>query len=201
MIRKRITFANVTSFLALFVALSAGSYAAVKLPANSVGSKQIKAKAVTSTKLRSKAVTNAKLGTNAVTSPKIAANAIDGSKVKDGSLSGADINLATLGKVPSAANADTAGSAAIARVKTVHAVGASRAGTAASTPIDSGTATCESGLVATGGGVELSDPSNQLMLDSFPNGTAAWSGRVANFGTGTPTFTVHVICAPAASTQ
>jgi hypothetical protein len=191
MIRKRITFANVSSFLALFVALSAGSYAAVKLPANSVGSKQIKAKAVTA----------AKLGSKAVTGPKIAADAIDGSNVKDGSLSGGDINLTTLGKVPSAANADTAGSAAIARVKITAAAGASRAGSADSTPLDSATATCDSGTVAIGGGVELGDPRSQFAVDSFPNGTAAWTGRVANFGTDTPTFTVRVICAPAAATQ
>jgi hypothetical protein len=54
----------------LGAALSAGSYAAIKLPANSVGSKQIKAKAVT----------NAKLGNRAVTAPKIPANAVDGSE-------------------------------------------------------------------------------------------------------------------------
>jgi hypothetical protein len=195
MIRKRITFANVTSFLALFVALSAGSYAAVKLPANSVGSKQIKAKAVT----------NAKLGSKAVTGPKLAANAIDGSKVKDGSLTGPDINLTTLGKVPSAASADTAGAAAIARVKTASAVVASRANTStdpnALPPIDSATATCDSGLVATGGGVELSDHDAQATTDSYPSGTAAWSGHVANFGDSTPTFKVVVICAPAAATQ
>ncbi len=51
MIHKRLTFSNVTSFIALFVALSAGSYAAISLPANSVGSKQIKTKAVTNAKL------------------------------------------------------------------------------------------------------------------------------------------------------
>jgi len=201
MIRKRITFANVTSFLALFVALSAGSYAAVKLPANSVGSKQIKAKAVTSAKLGSKAVTSPKVAANAINGSNVAANALDGSKVKDGSLSGSDINLTTLGKVPSAASADTAGSAAIARLKAATGVGTSRANTSGNVPFDSATATCDSGLVATGGGVELSDPADQLILDSFPNGTAAWSGRVANYGTDTPTFTVHVICATAASTQ
>jgi hypothetical protein len=190
MIRRRITFANVTSFVALFVALSAGSYAAISLPANSVGAKQIKAKAVTS----------AKLASHAVSGPKIAANAVDASKVKDQSLTGSDINLNTLGKVPSAATADTAGSAAIARLKITSTQGASRAFTG-DAPIDAATATCDNGLVATGGGVELSDPVDQQTVDSFPNGTAAWTARVQNWGPDTPTFTVHVICAPAASTQ
>lgn len=40
--RRRLTFANVTALLALFFALSAGSYAAITLPANSVTGKQIK---------------------------------------------------------------------------------------------------------------------------------------------------------------
>jgi hypothetical protein len=39
------------ALLALFVALSGGAYAAVKLPANSVGTKQIKRSAVTLTKI------------------------------------------------------------------------------------------------------------------------------------------------------
>jgi len=190
MIRSRITFANVTSFVALFVALSAGSYAAIALPANSVGTKQIKSKAVTSAKLRLKAVTR----------PKVAANAIDGSKVKNGSLTGADINLGTLGKVPAAATADTAAAATISRVKTVSAAGTSRADSGEA-PIDAATASCDQGLVAVGGGVSVSDPSNQFVVDSFPNGSAAWSAHVANFSAGTPSFTISVICAPAAATQ
>lgn len=197
MIRKRLTFSNVVSFVALFVALSAGSYAAISLPANSVSTKQIRAKAVTNAKLASNAVSAPKIQSNAVTGPKIAADAIDGSKVKDGSLSGADINLSSLGKVPSAAAAD---SAAIARVKTVSANGASRANTG-NPPIDSATATCDSGLTVIGGGVSVSDPTNQLVFDSYPSGTGAWSGHVANGGSATPNFTVYAICAPAASTQ
>jgi hypothetical protein len=40
--KRRLTFANVTALLALFFALSAGSYAAVNLPKNSVTTKQVK---------------------------------------------------------------------------------------------------------------------------------------------------------------
>jgi hypothetical protein len=39
---RRLTFANVTPLLALFVALGGASYAAIKLPANSVGTRQLK---------------------------------------------------------------------------------------------------------------------------------------------------------------
>lgn len=51
-IRTRLTFANVTSVLALFIALGGGAYAAVNLPPNSVGSKQIKGNAIDSSKVR-----------------------------------------------------------------------------------------------------------------------------------------------------
>jgi hypothetical protein len=47
----RITYANVTSTIALFLALGGTSYAVASLPKNSVGTKQLKAKAVTTDKL------------------------------------------------------------------------------------------------------------------------------------------------------
>jgi hypothetical protein len=71
---------NTIALLALFVALSGTTYAAanVVLPKNSVGAKQLKK--------------------NAVTTPKIKNHAVTGAKIK----------LSSLGKVPSAANADQA---------------------------------------------------------------------------------------------
>lgn len=50
-IKGKLTFANVTACLALFVALGGVSYAATQLPKNSVGAKQIKKSAVTPAKL------------------------------------------------------------------------------------------------------------------------------------------------------
>jgi hypothetical protein len=41
-LRRRLTYANVTATLALFIALGGGAYAAVKLPKNSVTSVQVK---------------------------------------------------------------------------------------------------------------------------------------------------------------
>jgi hypothetical protein len=57
---NRLSFANVTSLLALFVALAAGAYAA-GLPKNSVKSKQIKAGAVKADELADEAVTSPKV--------------------------------------------------------------------------------------------------------------------------------------------
>lgn len=101
--RKRLTYANVMSSLAVFLILGgATAVAANQLGKNSVGSKQLKANSVTTAKIKK----------NAVTTKKIKANAVDGSKVKDGSLTGTDINLSSLGTVPNAANAANATNAA-----------------------------------------------------------------------------------------
>jgi hypothetical protein len=54
----RLTFANVTSSLALFIALGGASYAAIKVPANSVGTKQVKNRAITQRKLDPKVLTS-----------------------------------------------------------------------------------------------------------------------------------------------
>jgi hypothetical protein len=107
-LRARLTYANVTASLALFVALGGGAYAAATLPKNSVGTPQLKNNAVTAKKVKNGAVTKTKIGKNAV----------DGSKVKDASLTGADINLATLPKVGSATNADNAAHAGAADTAT-----------------------------------------------------------------------------------
>jgi hypothetical protein len=90
-LRHRPSPALVVACIALAVALTGTSYAALRLPANSVGPKQLRK--------------------NAVTAPKIRNNAVTGAKVKGKSLTGADIQEDTLGQVPSAAQADTATSA------------------------------------------------------------------------------------------
>jgi len=52
----RLTYANVTATLALFIALGGGAYAAITLPANSVGSRQIRAGAVHSSEIKDRSV-------------------------------------------------------------------------------------------------------------------------------------------------
>lgn len=89
---ERLTYANVTATLALFLALGGVSIAAVKaLPKGSVGTPQIKNHAITTRKLHAGAVTAA--------------------TVKANSLTGTQINESQLGEVPAAARADTAASA------------------------------------------------------------------------------------------
>jgi hypothetical protein len=60
-VRRRLSFANVTSMMALMVALGGTSYAAATLSNNSVGSAQIKKGSVANSDLRANAVTSAKV--------------------------------------------------------------------------------------------------------------------------------------------
>lgn len=104
-IRKRLTYANVMSSIAVFLVIG-GATAFAALGKNTVGTKQLKKNAVTVAKLKANAVNSAKIKKNAVTSEKIRNDAITGEKVKAGSLTGAALNLSTLGTVPSAQTAN-----------------------------------------------------------------------------------------------
>jgi hypothetical protein len=93
-IRKRVTYANVMSSIAVFLVLGGGAaYAAKK-----IGSNEIKGNSITTGKIKKEAVSASKLKKNAVTTAKIAKGAVTGSKV----------NLSTLGTVPNASHADNA---------------------------------------------------------------------------------------------
>jgi hypothetical protein len=81
--RSRLTFANVVSLMALFVALSGGAYA-LTIPNNSVGAKQLKK--------------------NAVLGSKIKRGAVASSDVRNGSLLSADFKA---GQLPQGAKGDT----------------------------------------------------------------------------------------------
>jgi hypothetical protein len=59
--RSRMSYANVTATLALFVALGGTGYAAITLPRNSVGAKQIRGGAVGASELRRGAVRSAEI--------------------------------------------------------------------------------------------------------------------------------------------
>jgi hypothetical protein len=94
-LRPKLNYANVVATLALVVAVGGTSaFAASQLGKNSVGPKQLKKNSVTTAKVKKEAITAA--------------------KVKKGSLTGAQINASTLGTVPTAGNANTAGTASIA---------------------------------------------------------------------------------------
>ncbi|HWA52542.1 MAG TPA: hypothetical protein VG816_00060 [Solirubrobacterales bacterium] len=96
-IRKRITYANVMSSIAVFLVLGgASAYAAKK-----IGSNEIKGNSITTGKIKK----------NAITASKIKKNSITTAKIKNGAVTGAKVNVGTLGTVPNATHATTADTA------------------------------------------------------------------------------------------
>lgn len=83
-LRRRLTFANVLSALALATALSGTAYAASVLPANSVGPEQLRARAVTGAKLAPGAVTGAKIASGAIDTDQIGTGAVTLNRLSDG---------------------------------------------------------------------------------------------------------------------
>jgi hypothetical protein len=108
-IRKRLTYANVMSSLAVFLILGgATAFAAVK----KVGPNEIKANSIKTGKIVKEAVTAGKIKKNAVTETKIADNAVTTNKIDNDAVIGTKVNESTLSEVPSAAKATTATTAA-----------------------------------------------------------------------------------------
>lgn len=101
-VRTRLSFANVTSTLALFLALGGTSYAAAQLPFNSVGKGQIKANAVGKSEIASNSVGTSELRNSGVAAPDIKTgavgpsevrpNAIDSDELADGGIGAADLS-------------------------------------------------------------------------------------------------------------
>jgi hypothetical protein len=125
----RLTYANVTSTVALFVALGGTTaFAASKLPDRSVGEFQLRPGAVTASKIRKNAITAPKIKAQAVKQGKIANGSITAAKMTAGSVASASIQdgsilnaklgpeavtgdkalESTFSRVPSAQRADSA---------------------------------------------------------------------------------------------
>jgi hypothetical protein len=127
--KPRLSYANVTSTIALLLALGGTTaYAATKLPDRSVGEFQLRPGAVTAEKIRKNAITAPKIKAEAIKQGKIAGGSITAAKMTGGSVSnsslqdssvtnsklapeavtGDKVNEGTLSQVPSAARADFA---------------------------------------------------------------------------------------------
>jgi hypothetical protein len=90
----------VLGVIALIVALSG---TAIALPGKD---------RVTKNDIRARAVAKSEIRANAVGTSEVRDNAVGGSEIADGSVRGAEVDEASLGKVPSAAQADSAATAA-----------------------------------------------------------------------------------------
>jgi hypothetical protein len=217
-IRKRLSYANVMSSLALFLVLGgATAFAATQVSKNSVGTPQLKKNAVKAAKINKGAVTTAKIADGAVitakladgsvltakiadasiTTEKIAENAITTAKIANDAVTGEKVNEATLGEVPQAGNAlKLDGKAPTSFLGSTVYKGES--------PVEAGTTLCDGTEVISQacnpGDVLLSGgPANiaatTTLLESFPTPgtTNAWTARV-NKNTLTDNFSVVVLC-------
>lgn len=120
-VRKRLTYANVMSSIAVFLVIGGGA-AFAALGKNTVGTPQLKKNAVKvgkigpeavragklaknavpTNRLRDNAVSTDKIGNLAVTSGKIADEAVITDKIAPDAVTGAKVNESTLGPVPDA---------------------------------------------------------------------------------------------------
>ena len=195
-IRNHLSFANVISVIALFVALGGASYAAVTLPKNSVGAKQIKKRAV-----RGKHINT---------------NAVNSSKVANGSLLAADFGAGQLPQGPKGDKGDKGDRGETGtfdptslRLIARRADFTLPAGPGANMPgveVD-GFETCEPGETIIGGSVNTSSPAGATTLISRPatdtvgnggipenNAFAAWKGTARTNTNAAATMRVFAIC-------
>jgi hypothetical protein len=125
---------------------------------------------------------------------------LSGNRLMNHTLTGTQINLSKLGTVPSAANAataTTAGSAAISKVTYVTATGTLQPNAASPTLL---IATCPAETTVIGGGGQVSDEINGVVIDTYPNSKTGWSVDFYNSGSAAISATTTAICAPASAT-
>lgn len=95
--KMKLTYANVTSTLALFIALTgATAFAASKLPDRSVGEFQLRPGAVTAEKIRKNAITAPKIKAEAVKQGKIANSSITAAKLTGGSVANSSLQSSSV---------------------------------------------------------------------------------------------------------
>jgi hypothetical protein len=165
--RHRLTYADVMSSIAVFVALGGASYAAVKLPPNSVGTKQIKKAAVTRPKIDPKLLTSLK-GTTGAPGPTGAqgATGTQGPKGDPGS------GVTGVEKVDAQSTYDAA------------------------TGFKSAIATCPPGKKAIGGGGRVEGVNPPYLRESGPSADLTqWIARGYSSGGGAWQVTASAICA------
>jgi DNA-binding transcriptional regulator YdaS (Cro superfamily) len=137
--RERLSFANVTSALALFIALGGTSYAAVTLPANSVGRDQIRtggvgksevgANTIGRSEIRAGGVGRSEIATGGVAQKELRNNSVGPGEIRNGRIAPEDLSdaaksdVAALKGVTFRVAATEAGAAAGGNAKSVSPTG------------------------------------------------------------------------------
>jgi hypothetical protein len=177
MSRRRLTYANVMSTLAVFIALGGSSFAAVKLAKNSVSSVNIK--------------------NGEVKRADLASNAVNGAKVADGSLLAADFQAGQLPAGPTGLQGPK-GDAGATNVK-VHAATGNHYATvecpAGERATGGGAHSFEGYVVGeapTNNPLALETKDGITVQDYTPN---AWSAAAEDGSGGPSDVTVWIVCA------
>jgi hypothetical protein len=107
-IRKRLTYANLMSSIAVFLVIG-GATAFAAIGKNTVGTKQLKRNAVSAQKIKPEAVSKEKLRTNAVLTAAIANDAVTSQKIEDGAIVTGEIadSAVTAGKLETTERSQT----------------------------------------------------------------------------------------------
>jgi hypothetical protein len=178
-LQQRLTYANVTATIALFIAVGGTSYAAVQLPRNSVGSAQLRAGSVGSSEVRNRSL-----------------QATDLSRAARSFLRG---QRGAVGPQGPAGPPGSAGGAAGSLPLTFTAA----AGVVAQGETTSATASCPPGQRVSGGGARIDTAGDSAVKEGYPNvNNTAWTARVENndeppLGQPGPfRYTVFAVCVP-----
>ena len=193
--RKRLNFANVTSAIALFVALGGTSYAAITLPTNSVGKAQIRSNAVGKSEagtnsvgrseVRSSGIGRSEIATNGVGASEVAANAIDSDEIADGKLEAVDLSAAAkaaINGVKFHAGAAADGTSPVGNAK---AITRTAAGTY-TVDLGSDVSACQFAATVTGATSGFANVTpdatnkNLVTVNTFPGGGGAAADRAFN---------------------
>ena len=174
--KRRLSYANLMSTLAVFLVVAGGTAFAASLAPNSVNSKSIKDNAVKTIDLKD-------------------GKAVTGTDVVDNTLTGDDVDESTLGQVPDSAQLQ--GRAASSFMSS--SIYKNESAVAAGTALGDGTfvmnEACNPGDVLLSGGPANVAPTSD-MVESFPSpgGTNSWTARIDK-NAQTDNFSVVVLCA------
>jgi hypothetical protein len=97
-IRRKLTYANVMSSIAVFLVVGgASAFAASQFGKNSVGTRQLKRNAVTTVKLKRNAVTGTKIRAGSITTSKIKNHSVTAAKLKAGVIAAPQLGANSVG--------------------------------------------------------------------------------------------------------
>lgn len=215
-LKRHLSVANVLSLTALFVALSASAYAAVKLQPNQVKAVNIAKQAVTNPKIKQQAVTSGKIKNSGVVAADLAAGSVINSKIANEAVGASKLgkNAVTTAKIgPESVTAGKLGnesitasklSASFYRQLLKNATPVTESSTNNSETEKSVTALCPAGKEAIGGGARINSPAavEVAVTATYPlisptNSRTGWiaSGKETPAEAGNWQVVAYAICA------